>query len=158
MHINKNYLSLVIWVAFLILIGSVLGILTKSNIDNWYMTLNRSPLTPPNYVFSIVWTILYALIAVSGSLIWRSNSFEKLSSIKTMYIVQLILNWMWTPLFFSYHLTGLALVCLSAIIILVAWIILKAYKSINLVPALLMPYLLWLLLAAHLNFYVWKYN
>lgn len=155
---TKEYLSLLIWIGSLIVIGSCLGILTKSGVDSWYITLDRSPLTPPNYIFGIAWTILYAMIATSGWIIWRSNQFAELNSIKNLYIFQLILNWSWTPLFFTYHLKGISLLCLSAIIALVALIIFKSYKKIRNAGLILIPYLLWLLFAAHLNFYIWQYN
>jgi benzodiazapine receptor len=156
---NKSYLSLIIWIAALVLIGSSIGMLTKNSVDTWYVTLNRSPLTPPNYLFGIVWSILYIMIATSGWLIWRSDRFdESTSPIKKLYIIQLVLNWSWTPLFFSYHFTGLALICLSLIILFVASLIIISYKKINIAALLLAPYLLWSLFAAHLNFYIWKYN
>lgn len=154
----KNYVSLITWIVVLILIGSIIGSLTKAEINTWYSTLNRSPFTPPNYVFPVVWTMLYAMIATSGWIIWRTPSFPQLRLIKSLYVMQLILNWSWTPLFFSYHLIGLALICLSLIIILVTSLIIKSYQKINIAALLLMPYLLWLLLAAHLNFYIWQYN
>jgi tryptophan-rich sensory protein len=111
------------------LIGSIIGALTKSSVDTWYKTLNRSPLNPPNYLFGIAWSVLYAMIATSGWIIWRSDSFAALKTIKKLYVSQLILNWLWTPLFFSYHLTGVSLICLCSIIILVALLIMKSYKT-----------------------------
>lgn len=155
---HKSYLSLVIWISTLILIGSSIGILTKNSIDTWYITLNRSALTPPNYLFGIVWSVLYAMIATSGWLIWRSNPFKDLGLIKNLYLMQLVLNWSWTPLFFSYHLTGFALSCLCLIIVLVSTLCIKSYKKINTAAILLVPYFLWSLFAGYLNFYIWYYN
>ncbi len=155
---RKNYLSLIIWIASLMLIGSSIGAITKSSVDTWYATLLRSPLTPPNYLFGIVWSILYAMIATSGWIIWNSNTFPGLRLIKTLYIVQLLLNWSWTPLFFSYHLIGPALICLSLIIILVGLLAINCYNKINKVGLLLIPYLLWSLFALYLNFYIFQYN
>ena len=155
---NKTYLSLIIWIVALIAIGGVIGSLTKPEISTWYSTLNRSTLTPPNYVFPIAWTILYGIIGTCGWLIWRPQAFPKLSVIKTLYVTQLILNWSWTPLFFHYHLTGLSLVVLVAMDILVATIIWLSYRKIRLVSVLMMPYLLWILFATYLNFYIWQCN
>lgn len=156
---SKNYLKLIIWILALISIGSIIGSLTKSSTDSWYKTLNRSPLTPPNYVFGIAWTILYAMIATSGWLIWQEErNLPEIKSIKILYLLQLILNWSWTPLFFTYYLTGAALVCLITITILVATLIIKSYKKLKNASLLLVPYLLWLLFATHLNFYIWQYN
>ncbi len=155
---NKSYVKLIIWIVILMLIGSVIGASTKSDTDTWYKTLIRSPLTPPDYVFGIAWSILYAMIAISGWLIWEAKPFSNIKLIKGLYISQLILNWVWTPLFFSYHLTGLSLICIIMIITLVAILIFKAYKNLSSVSFLLIPYLLWLLFASHLNFYIWQYN
>jgi translocator protein len=104
---NKSYFSLLLWVVALILIGSIIGSLTKPEISTWYGTLNRAPLTPPNEVFPIAWTILYGAIGACGWFIWRTQAFPPLKVIKTLYVTQIILNWSWTPLFFGYHLTGL---------------------------------------------------
>lgn len=155
---NKNYLSLILWTLGLIAIGVVIGSFTKPEISTWYSTLYRARLTPPNYIFPIAWTILYGIIGACGWLIWREPSFRKLSVIKTLYFTQLILNWSWTPLFFHYHLTGLALVVLVAMDILVGILIFLAYRRMRAVSLLMIPYLSWILFATYLNFYIWQYN
>lgn len=155
---NKNYLSLIIWIIALIAIGGVIGSLTKPEISSWYSALHRSPLTPPNYVFPVAWTILYGIIGACGGLIWREPSFRELSVIKTLYVTQLILNWSWTPLFFHYHLTGLSLVILVVMDILVCALICLAYRKMKAVSLLMIPYLSWIIFATYLNFYIWQYN
>ena len=155
---NKSKLSLILWIVVLIAIGGVIGSLTKTEISTWYSTLNRSNLTPPNYVFPVAWTILYGIIGICGWLIWHEPSFRKLSIIKTLYVTQLILNWSWTPLFFHYHLTGLSLIVLGLMDILVGAIILLAYRKIKAVSLLMLPYLFWILFASYLNFYIWWCN
>ncbi|MEI8295440.1 MAG: TspO/MBR family protein [Alphaproteobacteria bacterium] len=155
---NNNHLSLIIWIVALIAIGGAIGSLTKPEISTWYITLNRSGLTPPNYVFPVAWTILYGIIGACGWLIWRKSPFPKFTAIKTLYVTQLILNWSWTPLFFHYHLTGLSLIVLGAMDILVSAIIWLAYRKMRAVSLLMMPYLFWILFASYLNFYIWWYN
>ncbi len=155
---NKNYISLTLWVGLLIAIGAIIGSLTKPEISTWYTTLNRSPLTPPNYVFPIAWTILYTIIGICGWLIWLDPSGTQLKTIKTLYIIQLIFNWIWSPLFFSYHLTGVSLFVVSLMDILVGTLIWLAYLKIRSVSLLMIPYLLWILFASYLNFYIWWYN
>lgn len=155
---NKTRFSLIIWIMALIAIGGIIGSLTKPEISTWYSALNLSTLTPPNYVFPIAWTILYGIIGACGWLIWRLQAFTKLSVIKTLYVTQLILNWSWTPLFFHYHLKGLALVVLVLMDILVGALIFLAYPKIRTVSLLMIPYLLWILFATYLNFYIWRYN
>src|SRR5690606_25608972 len=119
---------------------------------------NHSPLTPPNYIFSVAWTILYGIIGACGWLIWRESSFPKLNVINTLYVIQLILIWCWAPLFFHYHLTGFSLIVLSAMNILVSKLIWLAYRKMRTVSLLMLPYLLWILFASYLNFYVWWCN
>lgn len=155
---TKNYFSLIIWIVALITIGSVIGSLTKPEISAWYSTLHRARLTPPNYVFPIAWTILYGIIGACGWLIWHASSLPKLNVIKTLYAIQLILNWSWTPLFFGFHLTGLSLVVLGTMDILVFSLICLAYQKMKAVSLLMIPYLLWILFATYLNFYIWWYN
>ncbi len=155
---NKNHLSLIIWIVALIAIGGVIGSLTKPEISTWYSTLNRSSITPPNYVFPVAWTILYGIIGACGWLILGEPSFPKLNTLKTLYVVQLILNWSWTPLFFHYHLTGLSLIILVFMDMLVGTLIWITYPKIRSVSLLMIPYLFWILFASYLNFYIWGHN
>lgn len=155
---TKNHLSLIIWIVAMIAIGGIIGSLTKPEISTWYSALHRSNLTPPNYVFPIAWTILYGIIGACGWLIWRPQAFPKFTTIKTLYVAQLILNWSWTPLFFHYHLTGLSLLVLGLMDILVCALICLAYRKIKVVSLLMIPYLSWILFASYLNFYIWRCN
>ncbi len=155
---NKNYLSLFLWIGLLILIGSAIGSLTKTEVNTWYSSLNRSSLTPPNYIFGVAWTILYTVIAISGFLIWRTSPSQSLLIIKSLYVIQLIINWSWTALFFRYRLTCVSLLGLIVMDIAVATIIYLAYPKVKYVSLLMMPYLLWILFATYLNFYIWQYN
>lgn len=151
-------LSLTLWILSLIVIGSIIGSLTKPEISTWYSTLDRSSLTPPNYIFPIAWTILYGMIGASGCIIWHAPLLNKINIIKILYVAQLILNWCWTPLFFYYHLTDFALIVLSVMDILVTSLIVLSYPKIRLVSLLMTPYLLWILFATYLNFYIWQHN
>jgi len=155
---NKHYLSLLSWIAALIAIGALIGALTKPEISTWYSALNRSALTPPNYVFPVAWTILYGIIGACGWLTWRAPSSQQLEVVRALYVVQLILNWSWTPLFFHYHLTGLSLAVLGAMDVLVGTLIWLAYRKVRSVSLLMIPYLLWIIFASYLNFYIWWHN
>ncbi len=154
---SKNYITLAIWIASFILIGAILGWLTKTDVNTWYKSLNRSSLTPPDYIFPVAWTILYILIAISGWKLFRTSSKE-LITIKSLYILQMILNWCWTPLFFRFNLTGYAFISLLVMDISLFLIVYLGYKRIKTVSLLMTPYLIWILFATYLNFYVWQYN
>ena len=94
------------------------------------------------------------MIAINGWAIWKEKT-QELKLVKQLYIIQLLLNWSWTPIFFTYHLKGLALICIFLMIPIVAFIIFKTYKTLKMVALLLTPYLLWLSFAAYLNLYIW---
>ena len=147
-----------IWILSLIAIGFGIGSLTQPETSAWYQTLTRSSLTPPNYIFPIAWTVLYGILGVCGWLIWQEASSFQLRRIKILYSVQLLLNWSWSPLFFSYHLMGGSLIVLGAMNIAVCAIIALSYRKMNIVSVLMIPYLSWILFATYLNLYIWQHN
>lgn len=155
---NKNYLSMILWIIALIGIGMVIGLLTREDISWWYSVLNRSSLTPPNYVFPIAWTTLYTMIAISGWMIWSASSFKNLALIKKLFVIQLILNWSWSPVFFTYHLTGFSLLIIALMDVLVGAIIYLSHRNLKSVSFLMIPYFSWICFASYLNFYIWKFN
>ena len=147
----KKYVSLLIWVASLIGIGWLIGFLTKPEGGSWYSTLNRSAFTPPNYVFPIAWTILYGLIGASGWLIWQIKPSREIDKIKTLYVVQLLLNWAWSPVFFSYQSPDWALIILIAMVLAVGSLISSTYRKVGWAAGLLIPYFHWIIFATYLN-------
>lgn len=155
---KKSYISLMLWVGGLIGIGWMLGSITKAEVHTWYGTLNRLALTPPSYMFGIVWTLLYAMMGLSAWILWRQQAFSGLTLIKSLYVPQLLLNWSWTPLFFRYHCIALSLIVLLLMNITVAMLIYLSYRRIPWVSLLMSPYGLWLVFAAYLNFYIWQHN
>jgi len=156
-----NYYSLFAWIIIFQFIGYFIGTITKSSIDTWYVGLQRSILTPLNYIFPIAWTALYIMIATAGWLLWSNKDLKHSIAIKTskiFYILQIILNWLWSPLFFYYHFTGVALLCIILIISFTTIVIYKAYNELSLASILLIPYVAWSSFACYLNFYIWFYN
>jgi tryptophan-rich sensory protein len=124
----------------------------------WYVTLVKPDWTPPNYLFAPVWTILYLTIAMGGWLIYQTANLEKLKRAFTFYFLQLILNGLWSWLFFGLHRPGLALVDISALWISIIATILTM-SAIRLGAGLLLvPYLFWVSFATALNFSIWRLN
>lgn len=153
------------WAALVVAVGfpmgtSFLGALTSSGGDSvWYKELNKPPWTPPNWAFPVVWTILYILMGVSSWLVWLHGGFERQSIPLAAYFSQLLLNFMWTPIFFGLHLVGLALVEIIILWLAIA-LTLYLFWHVNHVAAyLLVPYLVWVSLASTINMYIWaNYN
>lgn len=119
---------------------------------NWYDTLNKPIFTPPSDVFAPAWTILYILIFLSLVLFLTQKSFESKKAGIILFLIQLVLNFLWSPVFFYWHNTGLALVVIILLIITVIATMAAFYRVSHISAFLLVPYLLWLIFAAYLNF------
>lgn len=143
----------------IIVLTLIISFLSMNKIDNWYLTLNKSILTPPGYIFSIVWIILYILMSISVWIILASlQKDKKLTLPIILYIIQLILNFTWSPIFFRYHLINVAFIILLYIWILVFIVMILFYSINKFAGLLLIPYFIWLSFALYLNYYIVKNN
>lgn len=124
----------------------------------WYYSLNKSPLTPPAAVFPIAWTILYIMIALSLFFYIKDGLRQEKIIPLVIFITQIILNLLWTPVFFESHDIKLAFFIIIALIILVFINIILFYKKSKTAAFLLVPYFLWLIFAAYLNYEIIKLN
>lgn len=151
---QNKWISLACWITAFELIGFMLGLATQAGLVPWYAHLAKSHLTPPGFVFSIVWSSLYALLAIVG---W-SLSQQRNSSAFKLYAVQMLMNWAWTPLFFQMHLIGFGFLWLITITCLNLVLITQLKTRHNGLATLLMPYLFWLIFATYLNGMIWALN
>ncbi|CAM2764551.1 TspO/MBR family protein [Legionella worsleiensis] len=150
----NSFTKLVLLVVLFESIGFLLGLITQANIYPWYANLVKSPLTPPGYVFSIVWSLLYALLALVALLVFAHDKNNSTNTLTALFVAQMVMNWAWTPLFFGLHWVTLSAFWLVGLIILNLLLLIKARKNNRLVIWLLIPYLIWLLFAAYLNGYI----
>lgn len=153
-----EWIKVIIWIVVFEAIGFYLGMVTQANIHSWYDGLNKSVLTPPGSVFSIVWSLLYALLAIVGWALWKNKDNTKIKPLAYLYFIQVIMNWAWTPIFFQLHWLGFSFLWILAMICLNLIIILKIKNEIKEVALALIPYLLWLVFAAYLNGVIWVMN
>lgn len=130
---------------------------TVANVDGWYADAQKAPWSPPNWLFGPAWSILYTVMAVAMWLVWRRRSERDVRRASALYVAQLVLNSIWTPVFFGlYPALGtpalwIALVIIVALVVLVLLTILQ-FRRIQPVAAwILLPYLAWLLFATTLN-------
>ena len=158
--LNRPHRGLPAWLALLgfgvaTFAAAAIGGAAASSSAETYQRLELPPFAPPSAVFGPVWTVLYVLIAVSGWLVWRRVGLD---SSMVPYVVQLVLNALWTPLFFAAGWYGVALVEILALVAAVAWTI-AAFRSRDaLAAALLLPYLGWVVFATALNATIWWLN
>lgn len=120
----------------------------------WYDNLNKSSLTPPNYVFSIVWPLLYTLLAISFIFTYTSKKCKGICKPLKFFILQLILNLMWTTIFFKFKYIVTAFLIILVIIIITYYTFMLMMPVSKIAAYLLIPYLLWLCFASYLNFYI----
>lgn len=154
----KKNLTLLIWIIGFQTIAYIMGQITQANIPDWYSTLSKPPLTPANEVFAVVWTILYILLAIVGWVLWQNQTHSEFKALRTLFSLQMIMNWLWTPLFFEFHLLGVSFYWTFGIIIITVLLIFKSWKHLRLISILLIPYLLWLFFALYLNGSIWMAN
>ena len=156
MRVN-NLVKLFISIGVCELAGIAGSFFTISEIPTWYAGLVKPALNPPAWIFGPVWTTLYLLMGISLWLVWKSNSSEKKKAI-WLFVVQLVLNAIWSPVFFGAHSIGNAL---AVIVLLWAAVILTIliFKKISKPAAwLLVPYIVWVSFATYLNLALWILN
>jgi tryptophan-rich sensory protein len=119
--------------------------------NDWYSKLARPPLTPPNWVFGPVWTVLYIMIAIS-LILYIKNTRQNLTYwALAAIILHLITNFSWTGIFFGLQRPGWALVDIILLDLTLALLIVHFWQTARLSSVLLWPYLVWVLFATYLN-------
>lgn len=147
-----NYKKLIGIIIVTLIIGSLPSLIMNMmgiNIDD----LTKPSLYPPNIVFPIVWTILYVLMSISVFLATKESNEPY-----TIYVIQLIVNALWTVIFFGFDFKLLGFIWILFLIVLVVIMIYQFYKQNKLAAILQIPYLLWLIFAAYLNMAIYLLN
>ena len=147
-----KYISLLVF-ALLVVLASQVG--ASYMPGPWYAALAKPTWTPPNWVFPVVWTTLYVLIALAGWYAWRAEGF---GIPIVLWGVQLVLNGLWTYLMFGQKEIQFALVDVAVLWVVIAAFILTVRGSSRAAALLFVPYLAWVSVAAALNFEVWRLN
>jgi translocator protein len=157
----KNYkwiLQIALWILTFELIGAFMGYITQANIPAWYAHLYKSPLTPPGYVFSIVWSALYCLLAVIGFILFKRRHLPLYKNIFMLFCIQMVMNFLWTPIFFQLHWIGVGFIWLLVMVTLNGVMVWKCRNDARDIAIMLLPYLFWLEFAAYLNGVIWAQN
>lgn len=150
--------SFLFFVAAVVAIGLLGTLAMNLPIDNWYGDLKKPNWTPPNWMFSVVWTGLYFLIAIAGWIVYEKTKGTSDTFPMKIYWVQLFLNALWPWLFFGLQNTGLAFLDLILLFFAVLINISAFWRISPLAAMLLMPYLIWAAFALSLNFVIYLYN
>ena len=136
--------TLILAVIIAAAVGSMAS--TSAGTDSWYLSLDKSRLNPPSYVFGIVWPILYILMMVSAFLAHKN--------IFSIFIIQLIFNAAWSWLFFRFQMPLIALLDIYLLIAINIYILNLMYKENKLAFFLFIPYVVWISFASYLNLFI----
>ena len=146
------------WILLAEAVGALSGWLTREGTQIYAQTIVKPPLSPPGWVFPVVWAILYVLMGIGAAKVYQAPASKTRSMGLNLFITQLVVNFFWSPIFFNLHDFGFSLLWLLLLWGLVLWMILAFRKVEPLAAKLQIPYLLWLTFAAYLNFGVWYLN
>lgn len=148
---KENIKKLIKYILVPLILGSIVGLITSFSMDE-FKTLVKPPLSPPGFVFPIVWTILYILMGISHYLTKDSKECNEI------YIKQLIVNLSWSIIFFTFKLRLIAFLTIILLIYLIIKMIITFYKENKISAYLQIPYLIWCTFAAYLNLFIYILN
>ena len=149
----KKIGGIIVAILIPLLVGGLSTLLTMDGMDN-FKRLNQPFLAPPSYLFPIVWTILYILMGIASYLIYKNKNifnYEGKERSLLLYIIQLILNFFWSIIFFNMNKFFFAFIWLVLLWVVVFFLIINAKKVNKIASYLLIPYILWLTFAGYLN-------
>jgi tryptophan-rich sensory protein len=138
--------------------GFVGSLYTVSSVGGWYLTIQKPTWNPPSWVFGPVWVTLYALMGVAAAIVWQRQDVRGASLAIWIYAVQLLLNVLWSFLFFGLKNPGIAFAEIVALWIAILMTTVLFWKVSSFAGALMLPYLAWVSFALYLNFTIWRLN
>lgn len=146
--VGATWLGLVVWLGLCYAAMAFGGIFGA---NEWYAALQKPRWTPPNWVFPVVWPVLYTLMGLAAWWLWRKSGFAGAPWALGLFLAQLVLNAVWSYLFFGLHRIDLALLDIAALWLLIATTIVTFRRHSGLAAGLLVPYFLWVSFATALN-------
>lgn len=150
----KKYIAYPIAIVVSLGVGYLSRLLQADALREWYPTLVRSPLSPPNVLFPIVWTVLYLLMGVSLGECFRTGNMRAV----VPWVLQLATNVLWSFVFFWLRDPLLGVATIILLIVLTLWYMSSAGRTSSWAAWLMVPYMLWLFFATYLNWYVYVNN
>ena len=143
---RRSLVLTVAFVAVVVAVGAVIGI--SSSPDGWYQSLAKPPFNPPNWIFGPVWFALYVMIGIAGA---RTAYRDASSTPMFLWILQMILNWAWSPTWFTLHQLWPAFIIIAAVLALIVAFIVTTWKADRVSALLFVPYAAWVAFASSLN-------
>ena len=151
----KIWIGLLLWLVLSMAAGWV-G--SQFSPGEWYASLSKPSWNPPGAVFAPVWTFLYILMGIAAWLVWREKGFAGNRTVLLVFVVQLVLNGLWSYLFFGLHNPLAAFIEILVLWLLILITLVLFWRVRSLAGVLLIPYLAWVAFASVLNFTLWRLN
>jgi tryptophan-rich sensory protein len=155
---KQNWKTYALWIGLSEAVGALSGFLSRDGMKLFSQTVIQPPLSPPMWLFPVVWGILYALMGIGVARIRLSPPSAPRNTGTNLFIAQLVVNFFWSLIFFNAQTFGFAFLWLLLLWALVLLMILTFHKVDKIAAWLQIPYLLWLTFAAYLNFGIWYLN
>jgi len=152
---TRSALALAAWSALSFTAAAMGGFFLPGE---WYARLQKPAWNPPNWIFGPVWTTLYTIRAIATRLVWKRDGFAAQRVALSLFLVQLLFNALWSPLFFGLRHPALAFVDIVLLWLALLGTVVAFWKARPLAGALLLPYLTWVEFASALNFAIWRLN
>lgn len=157
MTTQKQILGLVGWL-LVTYAAAAIGAAASIQAGPFYLELARPDWAPPPSLFGPVWTVLYGLMGIAAWLVWRVGGFRAARPALTLFLAQLVLNTLWSWLFFGWHRGALAFVDILLLWALIVATLVAFWRIRPMAGAMLIPYLAWVGFASALNYAVWQRN
>lgn len=145
-----------IWVVICLVVSGLTGWVSSTHIHGWYQTLAQPSFTPPSWLFAPVWTALYITIGIAGGMLWKNRKNHP--ALFLLFILQLILNFAWSFLFFVGENINFAFIDIIALWFSLSCVVALCFVQKNKMGWLLLPYWMWTSFAAVLNYFIWQLN
>ena len=154
---RAQVVGLVLWLGAALGTG-VVGAIASIDAAKFYATLAQPSWAPPAGVFGPVWSVLYVLMGVAAWLVWRERDAKARLPALSIFIVQLVLNALWSWLFFAWHRGAAAFVDVVGLLVLIADMVFLFGRVRRLAAWMVVPYLAWVGFASALTYAVWQRN
>jgi len=155
--LQRQLIGLAGWLAASFAAGGI-GAVASASAGVFYGSLSQPSWAPPAWLFGPVWSVLYILIGVAAWLVWRKNGFSGGSTALRLFGIQLLVNALWTWLFFVWHLGAISLAEIILLWLLIAATFSAFWRLHRLAALMLVPYLAWVSFASALTFSLWRLN
>ena len=154
-HKTKVY---IFGVLFPLAIGSLSALCTSYNMKTFFNEIKKPPLSPPSWLFPVVWSVLFILMGIGSAKAYLSPASKNRTSALRLYLINLFLNFFWSIIFFNFRAFLLAFIWILALLFVIILMTVRFYKCDRASGLMQIPYILWVTFAGYLTFVIWFLN